>query len=111
MTAADNASLETATLKVFSDLWFAMNSHTYWQCTCAKGVDSELVADSATFNHIAWHKGQRTLREFYAHAHTIVGSEKSLGHALNIIRKTLAEAKRIRVKIEYEVVRHVATMI
>ena len=50
-------------------------------------------------------------REFYAHAHTIVGPEKSLRHALNIIRKTLAGAKRIRVKIEYEVVRHVATMI
>ena len=50
-------------------------------------------------------------REFYAHAHTIVGSEKSLRHALDIIRKTLAEAKRIRVKIEYEVVRRVATMI
>ena len=50
-------------------------------------------------------------REFYAHAHTIVGSEKSLRHALAIIRKTLAEAKRIRVKIEYEVVRRVATMI
>ena len=30
-------------------------------------------------------------REFYAHAHTIVGSEKSLRHALDIIRKTLAE--------------------
>ena len=38
-------------------------------------------------------------REFYAHAHTIVGSEKSLRHALDIIRKTLAEAKRIRVKV------------
>ena len=38
-------------------------------------------------------------REFYAHAHTIVGSEKSLRHALDIIRKTLAEAKRIRVKM------------
>ena len=50
-------------------------------------------------------------REFYAHAHTIVGSEKSLRHALNIIRKTLAEAKRIRVKIEYEVVRREPTLI
>ena len=50
-------------------------------------------------------------REFYAHAHTIVGFEKSLRHALDITRKTLAEAKRIRVKIEYEVVRRVATMI
>ena len=50
-------------------------------------------------------------REFYAHAHTIIGSEKSLRNALAIIRKTLAEAKRIRVKIEYEVVRRVATMI
>ena len=54
---------------------------------------------------------RNTKREFYAHAHTIVGSEKSLRHALDIIRKTLAEAKRIRVKIEYEVVRRVATMI
>jgi hypothetical protein len=49
-------------------------------------------------------------REFYAHAHTIIGTEKSLRHAIAIIRKTLAEAKRIRVRIEWEVVRSVAVM-
>jgi hypothetical protein len=50
-------------------------------------------------------------REFYAHAHAIIGSEKSLRHAIAIIRKTLAEAKRIRVRIEWEVVRSVAVMV
>jgi hypothetical protein len=32
---------------------------------------------------------QRGKREFYAHAHTVIGTEKSLRHAIAIIRKTL----------------------